>query len=402
MARICMLVFNRYATDPRVRRQAEALVNRGDVVDCICLPSAEAGQGWLDGVRLFFASTKKYAGANLVSHMTASVRFFCYAFLKLSILHLRQPYDIVQIHTMPDFLVFAALVPKLLGAKVILDVHDLAPEVYMAKFNTDYRTLVVRLLIWIERFSVAFADKAIAVHAPHLDILVKHGNPRSKFSVVLNTPDDRIFGMHAARGRTSDALPRPFRVIYHGSIPRRSGLHVALRAIARCRNKIPDIEFQIVGDGEDVPRLAQLTRALDLSDCVHFKKAVPVERLPPILKEASVGVIPYTANAFTHHVLPTKLLEYAALQIPVIVSRLHAIETYFDDNMVGYFEAGDDAQLAQQILWLYRHPDAAGRLAANAARFVEAHDWKREKDIYFGLVDSLLSVPRERSAMCQH
>jgi len=388
-----MLVFNRYATDPRVRRQAEALVNRGDAVDCICLPSGQTGRAsCLDGVRLFFAPSKKYNGANLVSHMTACVRFFCYAFLKLSILHLRRPYDIVQIHTMPDFLVFAALVPKLLGAKVILDVHDLAPEVYMAKFNADYRALAVRLLIWLERSSVAFADKAIAVHQPHLDVLVKHGNPRSRFAVVLNTPDDRIFAIHTARSRPSGALPRPFRLIYHGSIPRRSGLHVAVRAIARCKQQIPDIEFQIVGEGEDVPRLSELTRQLDLSDCVQFKKVVPVERLPPILKEATVAVIPYTADAFTHYVLPTKLLEYAALQIPVIVSRLRTIETYFDDGMVRYFEPGNEAQLARQILWLYQNPVAARRLAANAARFVEAHDWKRQRDIYFGLVDSLLPV----------
>jgi len=91
-------------------------------------------------------------------------------------LHLKNSYDIVQVHTMPDFLVFTTIVPKLLGAKIILDIHDLMPELYMAKFGGDYRNWIVRMIMWIERRSVAFADRTIAVHEPHLDILVKHGN----------------------------------------------------------------------------------------------------------------------------------------------------------------------------------------------------------------------------------
>lgn len=387
MARVCMVVFNEYCSDPRVRREAEALVERGDAVDCICLQDRKEKATSLRGVRLF-AISGKYRGVKRIRHLAAYFRFFCFSFLKVSLLHLRKPYDIAQVHTMPDFLVFTTLVPKLLGAKIILDIHDLMPELYMAKFGGDYRNWIVRSIIWIEKRSVAFADKTIAVHEPHLNILVKHGNPRAKFSVVLNVPDHRIF----VRPTSACTRPRNFRLIYHGTIPDRdrAGLDVALRAVARIRNDIPGIEFHIIGDGAGMDRLRSLVKELNLNSCVQFVPAVPVERLPAMLLEAAVGIIPYAADTFTHYVLPTKLLEYAALGIPAIVSRLCAIEAHFDDEMVGYFEPGNETELADQILRFYRNPEIAARLASNAAKFTDTHNWQQYREIYYRLVDSLL------------
>jgi len=233
-----MVVFNEYSLDPRVRREAEALVERGDTVDCICLDKNKAR--FLHGVRLF-AISGKYRGVKRIGHLVAYLRFFCFAFVRLSLLHLQRPYDIVQVHTGPDFLVFTTLTPKLLGAKIILDVHDLMPEMYMAKFGVDYRNWMVRFVTWIEKRSVGFANKTIAVHEPHLNILVKHGNPRDKFSVLLNVPDHRIF----TRRLLANPKQKPFQLLYHGGIPDNdtAGLEVTLRAVARVRNYILSFEF---------------------------------------------------------------------------------------------------------------------------------------------------------------
>ena len=385
MAHVCMVVFNEYSSDPRVRREAEALIERGDTVDCVCLDKKKAKS--LGGVRLY-ATSGKYRGLKRAGHLAAYFRFFCFAFLKVSILHLRRPFDIAQVHTGPDFLVFTTLVPKLLGAKIILDVHDLMPEMYMAKFGVDYRNWMVRFIIWIEKISVAFADKTIAVHEPHLSILAKHGNPREKFSVLLNLPDHRIFVQRSS----VNPKQKPFRLIYHGTIPDndRAGLEIALRAVARVRNEIPSLEFQIIGGGTGMARLYRWAAELNLTSCVQFIAPVPVEQLPGILLEASVGIIPYAADTFTHYVLPTKLLEYVALGIPAIVSRLRAIEAYFDEGMVGYFEPGNETELANQILSFYRDPVMAASVALKAGRFTETYNWQHHREVYFTLVDSLL------------
>ena len=386
MARVCMVVFNEYSSDPRVRREAESLAERGDTVDCICLQDPGDKTRRLRGVTLY-AITGKYRGLKRIGHLAAYFRFFCFAFLKITLLHLRRPYEIVQVHTMPDFLVFTTLVPKLLGAKIILDIHDLMPELYMAKFGGTYRDWMVRCIVWMEKRSVAFADRTIAVHEPHLNILVRHGNPREKFSVLLNVPDHRIF----VRPALVPSKSARFRLVYHGTVPDRdrAGLALALRAIARVRSEIPGLEFRIIGDGNGMDRLRSLAEELNLADCIEFIPAVPVEQLPPMLDGAAAGIVPYAADTFTHHVLPTKLLEYAALRIPAIVSRLRAIEHHFDDEMVGYFEPGNETELADQILSFYRNPEMATGLASKASQFTDRYQWQQHREVYFRLIDSL-------------
>jgi glycosyltransferase involved in cell wall biosynthesis len=379
-----MVVFNDYTLDPRVRREAEALIERGHTVDCVCLCRERITQ--LRGVRLFYPSRKRYRGSNLFWLLLGYVRFFGYALFKVTIRHLREPYDVLQVHTMPDFLIFTAVIPKLLGAKVVLDMHDLMPEVYVAKYGSRHWKWMVPVLRWIERASVAFADRAIAVHKPHLDIIVEHGNPREKFSIVLNAPDHRIF-VRQARPR---ARGREFRLIYHGTTPRRAGLDIAIRAVERARRHIPNLRLQIVGRSESLKSILALVNELELADCVQFSPCVPVEELPGIIGQADVGIVPYTADVFTQYVLPTKLLEYAALGIPAIVSRLRTVEAYFDARMVAYVEPGNVDELAEKIVLLYRNPDIAARLSAHAARFADSHTWRQQRETYYKLMDSLL------------
>jgi glycosyltransferase involved in cell wall biosynthesis len=387
MARVCMVALNDYTSDPRVRRQAEALIERGDAVDCICVCHEDIRS--LRGVRLFRISRAKYRGVNRLWLILKYIQFFCYAFFKVSIEHLRSPYDIVQVHTMPDFLIFTASIPKLLGAKLVLDVHDLMPEIYMTKYGVGQKNWMVRLMGWLERRSVAFADRAIAVHKPHLDVLVEHGNPRRKFSVVLNVPDHRIFTHRSV-------FPRPdgdFRLIYHGTLPKRAGLDVAIRAVARARKDIPNLHFLIMGAGDSVNALMQLTTDLGLTECIEFMPSMPVERLPDMISKSHVGIVPYRADPFTRYVLPTKLLEYAAIGIPAITSRLSTVEAYFDRTMVAYFEPGNEVELAAQIVRLYRDPALRASLAAQAERFSQTYNWPAERQVYYSLIDSLLKVP---------
>src|SRR5262249_22204496 len=241
-------------------------------------------------------------------------------------------------------LIFTAIIPKLLGAKVVLDMHDLMPEVYVAKYGAGHWKWMVPVLRWIERASIAFADRAIAVHKPHLDIIVEHGNPREKFAIVLNAPDHRIF-VRRARPRQRG---NEFRLIYHGTTPRRGGLDIAIQAVERARRQIPNIRLHVVGKSESLQPIVALVNQLNMADCVTFSPCVPVEELPGIIGQADVGIVPYMADAFTQYVLPTKLLEYAALGVPAIVSRLRTVETYFDSHMVAFFEPGNVDELAEK------------------------------------------------------
>lgn len=392
MARICMVAFTHYSTDSRVRREAEALVDRGDEVDILCL--REQGREdirMLNGVRLYQLPIDRYRGSSTARYLLKYMLFFLAATLWLNYLHLKKRYQVIQVHTMPDFMVFVAFIPKLLGAKIILDVHDLMPELYRSKFGLSESHWLIRFITWMERRSVGFAHRAIAVHKPHLDALIRHGNPAEKFIVLLNLPDPKIFSGRV-KAKSKSSKDGQFKLVYHGTVARRHGLRVALHAISKIKTEVKGLEFQIFGDGDDIPYLISLAEELGLKDQVRINRGmVPMDELVPILLDADVGIVPILYNDFTKYMLPVKLLEYAALGIPVISSRTETIEAYFDDSMVQYCKPGDVESLAKGILAMYRNPGKREQIRIDAGRFNRDYSWERQKQRYYQLIDSLIS-----------
>jgi glycosyltransferase involved in cell wall biosynthesis len=389
MARVCMLAFTDYPVDTRVRREAEALVQRGDEVDFVCLRTRSLGDARsLNGVRLHPLMRFDYAdGARPRDYVRRYAAFQLSALAHITWMHVRRPFDVVHVSTMPDSLVFSALGAKLLGAKVILDVHDLMPELYTSKFGLGKEHWVIRLLLAVERASIGFADRAMAVHLPHLDALVRHGNPPEKFTVLMNVPDPVLF-------RTRAGLPpsSPFTLIYHGTVGSRHGLDVAVRAAAIARSTIPDLELRIVGDGDFFPQVRAVVEELGVQDVVRLDQGlVPIEELLPTIERALVGVVPILDDPFTQYMLPVKLLEYVALGIPVIASDTRTIRSHFDEGMVCFATPGDPADLARKMIEMH-DPARRARVAAAAARFNAEHTWERERLRYLALVDSLLAA----------
>ena len=389
MARVCMVAYTHYPTDSRVRREAEALVERGDMVDVICLGNkGEQNPEYYNGVRMIKIQISRYRGSNAWTYITSYLQFFFIVLVKLANLQSKNDYQVIQVHTMPDFMVFAAIIPKLRGAKVLLDVHDLMPELYQSKFGFDAKQPVIRFISWMERRSIAFANQAMAVHKPHLAALCSHGNPPGKFTVLLNLPDMKIFS------HSNDSEPHDdsgLDLIYHGTVAKRNGLEVAIRAISTLKGDLENLTLRIIGDGDDILRLSELVKELDLQAIVEIDKGmVPLEKLVPIIQKADVGIVPILYDEFTKYMLPVKLLEYVALGKPVICSRTETIEAYFDDSMVQFTSPGDIPELVEAIRFLYENPQRRRELSTNADKFNRNYNWDKQKLAYYQLIDDLI------------
>lgn len=389
MARICMIAYSEYASDARIRREAESLAARGDLVDCICLPLESQGASRvLNDVNLYPLNVRRYRGSSTWLYMLSYLRFFFGSFLLVTIRHLRLHYDVIQVHTMPDFMVFSALIPRIMGAGLILDVHDLMPELYMSKFNIGRDHPLIRALTRIETASIAFAHRAISVHSTHLEALVSHGSRVERFEVLLNTPDPAIFASREKQRKNSPC----FRLVYHGTISKRHGLELALRAVALARKEIANLSLSVIGEGDDLGRLSRLADELNLDGVVEFsRKSVPVNKLPAMLESADLGIVPLRVDTFTQYMLPVKLLEYAAMGIPAITTRTRTIARYFDDDMVEYISGESVEELTRSIVRLYGDPARRALMSASAAEFTRQHNWENQKHIYYRLVDSLNS-----------
>src|ERR1039457_172887 len=192
--RACMLAYTFYETDNRVRRYAEALVKRGDEVDAICL--AREGQPAFEvmhGVKVFRIQKRVIDEKGPVSYLMKLLMFFCRSAWLVTKKHLRRPYNVIHVHSVPDFEVFAALIPHLMGARVILDIHDIVPELYASKFKVGERSLVFRFLVLLERLSIAFSNYVIIANDLWYEKLVRRSVRPEKCIAITNYPDLSIF-----------------------------------------------------------------------------------------------------------------------------------------------------------------------------------------------------------------
>lgn len=393
--RHCMIVLAVYPLgETRVQREAEALVNHGYEVDVICWRwSGEAAVDEHRGVRIYRekASFPVHLGpkGTVAYNFPIYLHFCVAAAVRLTRLHKRRPYDTIQVHNLPDFLVFSALFPKLSGVPIILDLHDLMPEFYAGGLGHDGNSLLARLIRWQERLACRFADHVITVSEHWRQALIERGVPAHKCSVVMNVADEDIFHWSEA-GRPRLPGKDGFRLIYHGTIVRRYGLDLALRAIAQVRHDIPNVHLTILGVGHDVSTLIQMSEELDLGNHVTiYNELRPAEELPEIIRTADVGIVPYRDDVFTDGLLPTKLMEYAALGLPAIASRTTAIEAYFSDTMVEFFEPGDVDDLARCIRMLYKNPERLTELAQGSKKFRQRYNWPTQSAEYVRLVERL-------------
>src|SRR5262249_28530629 len=128
-----VLLFSHYPADPRPRRAAEALTEEGVTIDLICLQenADEPRNEIVNGVNVTRVPLKRRR-RGAFTYMWQYTAFIIVSGAYVTLRSIRKRYDFVHVHNMPDFLVFSALVPKLLGAKVVLDLHDPMPELMEA------------------------------------------------------------------------------------------------------------------------------------------------------------------------------------------------------------------------------------------------------------------------------
>jgi glycosyltransferase involved in cell wall biosynthesis len=388
--RHCMVVHAFYPLgETRVQREALALVNQGYQVDVICLrgenepPSDEE-----DGVRIYRLPMKRYRGHGLLVQLLEYLVFFMLAFVKIAGLHLKESYNTVQVHNLPDFLVFAALIPKLTGAKIILDLHDLMPEFFAAKSGKRMSSLMVRLVIWQEGLSCHFADQVITVTDVWRGTLIERGVPAHKVSVVMNVADARIFNQVVAK-KTPEKQGEGLNLIYHGTFTHRYGVDLIIQAVDKLRSQIPGLHLTLLGNGETWDELIALTKELGLEDQVKICSTLHADELPAYIRQSDIGIVPNRSNIFTDGLLPTKMMEYVAMGIPIIAAKTPTIQAYFDDTMVRFFTPGDADDLAQCIFSLYKNRQSLESIALNANKFNLTYSWDKVAANYFRLVDSL-------------
>jgi glycosyltransferase involved in cell wall biosynthesis len=384
--RVCLLTYSFFEQDSRVCRYARALADRGDEVTVFSLRGSpdQPDQEVIDGCLVIRIQLRKRDEKSPAIFLGRLLRFLWQASNRISRHHWARQFDLIHVHNVPDFLVFAAWFPKFQGAKIILDIHDIVPELFASKFKFSPRSFTIRTLKWMERASAAFANHVILSNHLWLEAYTKRSARSEKVTVLINYVDSEIF---AARPRTRSDDRKI--VIFPGSLQLHQGLNVAIDAFRTVAEKIPSAELHIYGDGPAKPELLAQAAELGLNGHVRFFDFVPTKEIARIIADADVGVVPKKADSFGNEAFSTKIFEFMAMGVPVVASSTKIDRYYFNDSVLRFFESGNSEALARELIELLQSDDKRKQLAARASEFVANHSWDLKKNVYLDLVDSL-------------
>ena len=391
--RVGMVLFSYYPSDPRPRRAAEALSDAGMTVELICLKenSQDLKIEVHNGVDIRRVPIARRRGG-ILGYLYQYLAFLFVSSGIIAFRSLSRRYDMVYVHNMPDFLVLSGLIPKALGAKIILDLHDPMPELMQTIFNLPGNARSVQLLKLVEKLSMHLADSVVTVNRACAKLFASRSCPFHKITVVMNSPDESIFKSRPQRDTMSLNGSKPFVVMYHGSLVERNGLGLAVEAFAKVRQVIPSAELRIYGSRNAfLDRVMETVRDWKLEGSVRYLGPKPLEEIVEAIEGCSVGIIPNLRSIFTQLNTPTRIFEYLALGKPVIAPDAPGITDYFGQESLIFFELGNADDLGRKIEYVFRNPAKVREVTRRAKEIHLAHTWQAEKASLLGLVTGLLS-----------
>jgi glycosyltransferase involved in cell wall biosynthesis len=386
--RICMVSYSFYESDNRVRRYAEALARRGDSVEIISLHAENSNPPpmTLNGVKVHRIQKRIHDEKGPFSYLPRLLKFCAAAAWFVGIRNRREPYDLIHVHNMPDFLTLTSWWPRLWGTKVILDIHDMVPELYASKFKIGEDRAIIRALRHVEGFSARRADHVIISNHLWFDKFTARSASKDKCSVFVNHVDPAIF-FSRSRTRTDGK----FIIIFPGSLQWHQGLDLAIRAFGLIRDKLSNSEFHIYGDGNAKKDLLRLVDELGLQNQVKFFGPKPLNEIAEIIANADLGVVPKRADGFGNEAYSTKIMEFMSQGVPVVLSRTKIDSFYFTDAEVRFFESGNVEAMADAILTVSRNQALRQAMIQNALEYVAKNSWAVKEAEYLNLVDSLVA-----------
>jgi glycosyltransferase involved in cell wall biosynthesis len=381
--RVLMLLENApYPQDDRVRREARTLVAAGYRVTVIS--RSTSGQPWresLDGVHVY-RFPRPRPGSGLVGYMWEYGYSMVMIFALSLFVLLREGFDVVHAHHPPDTFASIAAVYKLLGKRYVLDHHDLAPELYFARFSDNGNLLVFRALAWLERFACRLADHVIATNQSYRTMEMQRGQvPAARISVVRNGPD--LDELYSAPSEMAVRVTDKTTLGYVGMMGFQDGVDYLVRALQHLVNDLGRTDFVcvLVGAGDAMSYIRHLTREFGLDAYVSFTGWVyPQSVVARHLGGMDICLAPEPSNPYNDRSTAAKIMEYMALGKPIVAFDLPEHRISAQDAAL-YARPNDEMDFARKIALLMDNPQLCEEMGRKGKKRIEAElSWAHQAE----------------------
>jgi glycosyltransferase involved in cell wall biosynthesis len=326
--KVCHLFYEEFPRDPRVRRYVNALNESGIYCVVICSKKKRDRmfENW-NGNAVYRIPVAKLRQSFIITFL----EYLIFTFLSLiliSYLGIKYRFRVIHVHTLPDSLVFAAVFNKLFGAKLVLDLHEVFPELFTVRRPELENSFWVEILKFNEKISIKFADELITIHDNAKEIFIKRNKGiENKIHVIMNGVDPAEFK------ESQLSQTEKFVIIYNGTINKILNLTMIVEALSVLKNKMKDndfdkIVFRLYGDGPSVDEILKLTKTLGVNDNVDYRGFIPPPEMRKEVLKSNVLILPPLKNIYSDLFYTIKLVEMIYLKIPVIATRLNKYKRY--------------------------------------------------------------------------
>jgi glycosyltransferase involved in cell wall biosynthesis len=395
--RVLMLLENAaYPFDSRVRQEAQALLSAGYQVTVI--GPARNGQRWheyVDGVSVY-RYPAPHEGSGLVNYLREYIYALFMTFVISLFVWMREGFVAVHAHCPPDMFSLIGLWYKMWGKLYVYDHHDLSPEIWETRSGKRSGVLY-NVLRFFEWFSCKLADRVVEPNDSYRAVDRERNRiPDSRIVTVRNGPDPK----RVRQVPPDEALVATGRPIlgYVGVIGPQDGVDYLLRAMKYLRDDYgrDDVLCVIVGDGEAMPMLRDLTRELKLEDQVLFAGIQTGDKLMAHLCAATICVDPDPPNPLNDVSTMVKVAEYMALGKPVVAFDLKETRATAGEAAV-YVPGADERAFAAAVAELLLDPERCERMGRiGVQRVAERLAWHHNAANLVAMYNDILA-PAERS-----
>jgi glycosyltransferase involved in cell wall biosynthesis len=174
-----------------------------------------------------------------------------------------------------------------------------------------------------------------------------------------------------------------FIIFYHGSISENRGINLVLDSLNRLRTKIPELLLVSLSMNNNFIIKYCKDNNLDISDNLLLIDSVPNTEVPNYIAFSDLGVIPLPRIDWWEVSSPLKLMEYLAMETPVVLSdiKAHKEVVPIDSEFAVYFNPDNNESLDQAILNAYFKRDLLAKNAYKARLLVENNfTWEKQAD----------------------
>lgn len=389
--RIGFLRYSQYPGDPRLENQVEALVEAGYDVDVLCLQEpGKPPREFVNGTQIYRLPALDRKRGGKVRYLLEYISFLGVVTVFLAAMQLKRKYRLIQSNNLPDFLVFAAIVPKLLGVKIVQDFRESTPEQYHIKYGRAMDSRFIKTLIFIEQLSIKFSTAALTCTEQMKEAFVSRGANPDKFYVMLNATRPRMLQQELSLPDPNKKPDGTFRIVMHGTITERYGHDTLIRAMPYVLDEIPNAQLEIMGRGERRPELEKMVKERQIENHVTFSGFLPLDEVIRRIQLADCGVVSMPQNIETDLIHTNKMQEYITLGIPVAISRTKSVAAYYDDTTMCFFEASNEHDLAKVLVDLYQNPQHQHNLAVNGLKAYERYSSPKQRIYFAKMVNYLL------------